>query len=273
MRPARRRDPVQSMARLHEVATLLPEAPHREAEANGGLAVGAVRGAVDGRPDVVMFSLEDADPAGLLAAGQDLCRRLGEVHVGGPMAALQLVAFATRCEHLTRVFADRVEQPEAGLALDLIAPNEALIDERGDAVEHILAELIGGSAHRLGAIEIESAREDRQAIEQPPARAVEDVVAPGDGGPEGLLPLREVARVRDQHRKLLIEAGQDLLRREDLHPGRREFERQRHPMETDADRGDGRRVLVRHREARLDRDGAGDEQADGLVLVERPRIE
>ena len=68
------------------------------------------------------------------------------------------------------------------------------------------------------------------------------------------------------------EPCQDLLGREELHPRRGQLDRERHPVEPGADAGDGRRVLVRHPEVRANRHGAGDEEPDSLVLVQRRRI-
>ena len=72
--------------------------------------------------------------------------------------------------------------------------------------------------HGLGRLEGEPADEDRQAPEQAPVSRIEQVVAPGDGVADGLLPRGQVARAAAQQRagRSLI-CGQQRLRREDLH--------------------------------------------------------
>jgi hypothetical protein len=72
-----------------------------------------------------------------------------------------------------------------------------------------------------------------------------------------------------QQAESIVEPRRDLLDREHLHPARRELDRERDPVQPVADLGHPRRVLVRHREARLDHAGPIDEEAHGLVLPER----
>ena len=129
------------------------------------------------------------------------------------------------------------------------------------------------SADRLGGGQVAAAGEDRQAVEQALGAVVEEVVAPGDRGAQGLLPLGQVAGARREQVELVPQPGQDRVRRQELDPGRRQLDRQRHPVEPGADRGHRRRVLVGDREPGLDRHRAFDEQAHRGVLAERRRIE
>ena len=69
----------------------------------------------------------------------------------------------------------------------------------------------------------------------------------------------------------MLQALEDRLGLEQLHPRRGQLDRQRHAVEAGADAGDGRSVVVRDGEPGLDRHGPGDEQLDRLVLGDRLR--
>jgi hypothetical protein len=69
----------------------------------------------------------------------------------------------------------------------------------------------------------------------------------------------------------VLEPGKDGVGREQLHPGRGELDRERHPMEPGADAGDSRRIVVGHGEVGPHGDRAGDEEPDRLVLGDRVR--
>ena len=79
-------------------------------------------------------------------------------------------------EPLGRVLPDRLEHPET---LPLPA-EQALVDQRLERVDVGVADL-------LGRLERAAAAEDRQAFEQEPLLFVEEVVAPFDRRPQGLL--------------------------------------------------------------------------------------
>ena len=199
---------------------------------------------------------------------------LDERHVPVAMARADELDLAVGLELLGGVRPDRVEQPEARLAVgDLLDLDQALVDERHQAVEDVAAELGRRPADRLRRGEVAAAREDRQPVEQPPAAVVEQVVAPGDRAAERLLARGQVARAGGQDVELVVEPGQDRVGRQDLDPRGGQLDRQRHAVQPGADGGDRRGVLVGHREARADRDGAFDEQPDGRVLAERDRVD
>ena len=102
------------------------------------------------------------------------------------MARAQLVELARLGEPLERVLADRLEHAEARLAVGALAlADEALVDERGDAVEH-LAELEPERlAATVSAVSSDAAAdEDAEAREQRLLAVVEQVVAPVDRVPQ-----------------------------------------------------------------------------------------
>ena len=129
-----------------------------------------------------------------------------------------------------------------------------------------------GPQTRFGRLELEAAAEHRQAVDEPARPVVEQVVAPRDRATQRLLALGQVPRAGRQQVQVVLEPDQDLVRRQELDPGGRELDGEGHAVEGRADRRDRGRVGVRDREPRLDRAGAGDEQADRLVRVQRLQV-
>ena len=102
---------------------------------------------------------------------------------------------------------DRVELAEPGRALDLLGPDEALVGQRHDPVEHVDPDLSGRAADRLRGVELPAADEGCEPPEQPLLALVQQVVAPGDRAAERLLPLRQVPRARGQDPELTLQPG------------------------------------------------------------------
>ena len=172
-------------------------------------------------------------------------RPLHERHVPVAMAVADQVSLAVGLEPFRGVLTDRVEEPEARLAVGgLLDLDQALVDERHQAVEDVHADLGRRPADRFGRGEVAATGEDRQPIEQSLAAVVEQVVAPGDRAAQRLLTLGQVARPGRQDVELVIEPDEDRVGAEQLDPGRGQLDRERHAVEPCADRGDGRRVLV-----------------------------
>ena len=217
-----------------------------------------------------MLELEPVEPAPLVAAGQLAARpRSASATYQSRWRRPDEVGLAARLELLRGELADRVEQPEPRLAVGrLLDLDQALVDERHEAVDDVAAELRGRAADGLGRLEVAAAGEDGQAVEEPPPAVVEQVVAPGDRAAQRLLARRQVARAGRQQVELVLEPGEDRVGRQELDPGGGQLDGERHAVEAGADRGDRRGVLVGDREPRLDRDRPLDEQADGLVLAE-----
>ena len=106
------------------------------------------------------------------------------------------------------------------------------------------------------------------------AAVVEQVVAPGDRAAQRLLALRQVARAGRQQRQVVVEPGEDLVRRQQLDRGRRRA-RSRAASRGAAPRSPataGALAFVTAKPGRTAR-RPGDEQADGLELVERVEVE
>ena len=150
---------------------------------------------------------------------------------------------------------------------------EALVEQGHHPVDDVAADLRRRPADRLRRREVEPAGEHRQAVEQPLGVLVEDVVAPGDRGAQGLLARRQVARAGGQQVELVLEPAEDRLGRQELDPRGGQLDGQRHAVEPGADGRHRGRVLVGDGEARPDRHRALDEQAHGGVLLDRGRVD
>ena len=97
---------------------------------------------------------------------------------------------AARRQPLQPELAHRLQHPEARLALDaLLLAQQALVDQRGNAVEDIERPLRVDD--RLGRLQRAAAGEDGQAAEEDLLLRGEQVVTPGDGVAHRLLPRRE----------------------------------------------------------------------------------
>src|SRR5712671_1624069 len=141
------------------------------------------------------------------------------------MAPFDLGDLAACNELFASELANRVELAEPRLAIDLLDPNQALVDQRRESIEDVTADVRCRPADDLGDLEIAAADEDGQPGEQPALAFIEEVVAPGDCTTQGLLPLRQVARASRQHAQLVLESGEDRVRREELDPGGGELDR------------------------------------------------
>ena len=147
-------------------------------------------------------------------------------------------------EPLERVLADRLEHPEPRLAVGRLAlADEAVVDERGDPVEH-LAELEPErlSGDGLGRLERAAADEDAEARE-------ERLAARRRAGCSSTRSRRGASRaaapppVRNESR-FSSRRVEDLLRRQQLHARRGELDRERDALEPAADLRDGLEVVV-----------------------------
>ena len=220
-----------------------------------------------------MLALEPLEPAALVGAGQLRRRRPGEVEVGPGVTSSELVGLAAFSQPLEGEGTDRVRHREPDLAVRLGSPDQALVGQVGDPVEDVAPELLGRSADQLGRLQVAAAAEAGQALEQVPARLVEQVVAPGDRAAQGALPLGHVARPGGEQLELALQPGEDRVGRQKPDAGRRQLDRQRHAVEAGADPGHCHGVGPIEAEARASRHRPLDEQPDGVVAEQSLRLD
>ena len=161
-----------------------------------------------------MVLLEPVEPAPLVGA-HDLAPRdssaSGSEELDVPVAQRRPIGRSST-GLLHGVLADRLEHREARLAVRRPPTwrSEALVDQRRERVEHVAAR--SAAADRLDGLEAGAADEDRQPAKSDRSGVVEQVVAPGDGAAQRLLPLREVPGAAGQQGEASLEPGQHRLR-------------------------------------------------------------
>ncbi len=105
------------------------------------------------------------------------------------MASADVLGIAVLLEAVRSEHPNRGQQPEPGPEGRRSGLHEAVVHQRGDALQDLDAELLGWAGHRLGLGHGEAAGEDRQPLEQPPFGISQEVVAPGDCALQRPLPL------------------------------------------------------------------------------------
>ena len=90
-------------------------------------------------------------------------------------------------------------------------------------------------ADSLGRRQIATAEEHRQPFEHALLVVEQQLVAPVDHRPQCLLARQRRARTTGEQAEPIVEPGGDLLDREGPGPSRGELDRQRQPIEADAD--------------------------------------
>ena len=184
-------------------------------EVDRGLRVLARYRAIERDPDVVVGVLEALEPAraGRRRSAAAAPRSANASEPARRGARSSSARWPRPSSISVGELADGVEHLEPRLGRVLDRPDQALVREREQAVDDVLAELRRRAADGLGGLELDVAGEDRQPVQQQPARLVEDVVAPGDRAAEGLLALWQVARAGGEQVELVLEAGEDRVGR------------------------------------------------------------
>ena len=213
------------------------------------------------RGDVVRLGAEPRDPLQLPGAPQ---LRFGGLHqlddqrrVGG----LDRRALARVVQLLRGVLADRLQHPVPGRRSGY-RDDQRLLDQCGEHVERRVAR----TAHPRRRVLGRAAGEDRQPPRQRALGFVEQVPAPVDDRTQGLVPRRSRPRAVREQPEPVAEAAADLVDRERAQASRRQFDRQRLPVELTADLGHGRPQRGGDREARRHGGGPIGEQAYRVVV-------
>ena len=181
-------------------------------------------------------------------------------------------ALAFLDQPIATVFADRLEQPVAGLCGRVVERDQGLVDELAEQAEDVARADARPGAHDLSCLERRSTDEGRQRPEHAALRVREQVVAPVEGGPERLLARQGGAAAADEESEAVVQPIDDGRDGQDRDARRRELDRERQPVEVMAESGDCRRVLGGQREGRDDGLGALREQPDRVDRGELARV-
>ena len=219
----RRLEPATALA---PVAPRPPEEPDRAAEPKRGVGAPVLERVPERRTDVVVLRFEPVEPD-RRAPGQQLgLRQLCELEEELGVLAPQLVRLTRVLESLERELADRLQHPEAGVR----EPDQAPVHQRLRYVQI-------GTADGLGRFQRAAAGKHREPREQALLVAREQVVAPCNRRPQGLLTRLGVPAAHEQIEPLR-KTLQDLGRGQHARPGRSQLDRERQVIQPAAQLGD-----------------------------------
>ena len=259
---------LEPAATLGGVAAQQPEAPERRGEQQCGRAV-VPHELAQRAPEVVVLAVE-AHQRARGAARRELRLELDrqpDVQQGVHLS--RLVLLPALLEPLQRELAHRLEQRQPRPLARLVrSPDEALVDERLQVVEH-RARRHHPPSELLGRRKSAASCADRHALEEPLLVGLEEVVAPRQRVAHGALSRRQIRRPADEEVERRAQPLEQRLRREQPHSGGGELDRQREAVELLADGGDRGLVPGGEREARRHDAGPVGEQPHGSVQCER----
>jgi hypothetical protein len=141
-----------------------PVVRQRAGEAHGHLWIPAKR-PVDSGTDVVVISLQQAQPRRLLGTADHGLGPLGQPEEASRVPALQLVGRPRFREPLAGVPAKRFQQPETRVA-PVLGDNKGLVHQAGQRFQHPGTLPALGPAHLLGGLEREAPDEHGQLAEE-----------------------------------------------------------------------------------------------------------
>ena len=153
----------------------------------------------------------------------------------------------------------------------ILLADETPVDQLAERLDRVGA--VEAGRHPLGRLEPEPAAEDAEAQQQLALVVAQQPGAPLDGRLHGALALGQVACAAGEQRQRVVEPVDHRLGRQDARTGGGELERERRAVERSADRVDGRRVLVGHREVGLDGPGPLHEQVGGHGRGKRAEVD
>src|SRR5207253_8376476 len=130
-----------------------------------------------------------------------------------------------RRENLQPILADRLQHQEVWLLAFLLGLlQQALVDKRGHCIQDWLHFIAKRAANRLDGFQRATTRKDREPPEKPLLLGIEEVVAPGNGIAQGLLPRWRIACPTCQHCQPLSQSCEERLRRQQFAAGRSQLD-------------------------------------------------
>src|SRR5262249_16009916 len=137
---------IQPGAPLADVATRVPEAPDRRRERQAEAVLATLLCPCQCDAQVIVLALQALDPLSLPLTRQVWLGRLGHLQEILSMRAPRARGIAARLQVLKSALANRLEHGKAQFALVAILPQQALVDERPQAIQDIKVQ----AAHGFG---------------------------------------------------------------------------------------------------------------------------
>src|SRR5262249_3769021 len=192
---------------LGDVPARRPERRERRGDPQQELAVAVLARPPDRRAEVGVVLPEARDGRLLVAASGFGIEGFGELGEPAGVTKAELVELPGGLELYRRVLADRLQHPEAGLAVGVRPPEEkALLEQRIEPIQDGSGRAVV-TADALGRLGPRAADEHGQPPEQPLLLLREQAVAPVDRVAQRPLALVDVARSTGQQRQPLVEAA------------------------------------------------------------------
>jgi hypothetical protein len=230
------------------------------------VVVVVVQRGVQGGAQVGGLGVQAPEPGPLVVAAKAWCRPFGEIGVVTAVPHPQPARFPRFGQTLQAVRCDALQQAIPGAVRRVRHHDQGAIHQPGQQPQHVQVIL---GADRLRGGQAAAVRGYRQPPQHQPFRLGEQLPAPVDDGPQGLLPRRGVAMPGDQQPEPVVEPGEELVHAQGPDAGRRQLQRQRNPVEPPAQPRDGLGVTLVEAETRRGRTGAHDEQLYGAGLRQR----
>ncbi len=184
----------------------------------------------------------------------------GSLEEVAEVAVLQLGHFSRAGELLACVLPDGLQQGVARAVAVIFHEDQGLVGQLLKEIEKILFSV---GANRLHGIQRPPAGKDAQALEKPLFWRREQVVAPVDECPEGLLMWKH--RMAFDQFELVVQAIGNLPRAQHPKPRSGQLQGERDPIQSPTDPCDVSCVLVRQLKLGDDGPGAIEEEVDGVV--------
>ena len=188
--------------------------------------------------------------------------------MGGPSHGHFLLPVAEQL--LGGIVADGLEEVIAGRRSNRLGLHEALVDERSEDLDDVVALDLVHCAHLFGGSERPSVHEDREPAQRPLLGRIEELERPVDGCSERLLAGHRRAAAAGQQPETVVEALGDLDGRQPAKAGCRQLQREGNPVELPADRCHGDGDVAGGLEVGYLLSGAIDEQLHGFRFRDAP---
>ena len=111
-------------------------------------------------------------------------------------------------------FLYRLQQPVPGPLALLLEHDQRLLDERSDQIEDILRRDRLRAADRLGCLQVETAGEDAQPVEDDLLVLLQQIVGPAHQRPQRLLALQCDATAAGEEFEAIVQSGVDVAYRQ-----------------------------------------------------------